>query len=257
MAPENTPEQSKSNKISLNLDARLIIVALLLVIVGMFAAWRPWQAKTTAQDRTISVTGEAKLQATPDQFVFSPSYEFKNADKATALAALSAKSDQIVAKLKALGVADSQIKTNSNGGNSYYPYYTFDASTGYVYTLNLTITVNDKQLAQKVQDYLVTTTPTGEVSPRADFSTAKRKQLESQARDQATKEARAKADQSSRNLGFSIGKVKSVTDGGGFGNIMPMLDSGASSPKSSGTSLSVQPGQNELEYSVTVVYYLK
>ncbi len=54
---------------------------------------------------------------------------------------------------------------------------------------------------------MVTTAPTGQVSPRPNFSDAKRKELESKARDEATKDARAKADQSARNLGFKVGKI--------------------------------------------------
>jgi len=92
--------------------------------------WRPWSS-TSASDRTVSVTGTSTLKAEPDQFVFYPSYEFNNADKSAALKEMTAKSDQIVAGLKALGVADKDIKTNSNGydGQNYYPEKINDTST--------------------------------------------------------------------------------------------------------------------------------
>jgi uncharacterized protein YggE len=233
------------------------VALLLVVIAGMLAFWRPWE-NPLAKERTVAVTGEATLKAAPDEFVFSPSYDFNNADKQTALSELTKKSDELVAKLKALGVADSKIKTNSSGNN--YPVYrpTGDNS-GFTYTLQLTITVGTKDLAQKVQDYLVTTAPTGEVSPQANFSDAKRKDLERQARDAATKDARAKADQSAKNLGFKVGLVKTVTDGTGFGGIIyPLTASGvAKATDLSQPSLAIQPGENDLSYTVTVTYYLK
>jgi uncharacterized protein YggE len=97
------------------------------------------------------------------------------------------------------------------------------------------------------------------VSPQANFSDAKRKDLERQARDAATKDARAKADQSAKNLGFKVGLVKTVTDGTGFGGIIyPLTASGvAKATDLSQPSLAIQPGENDLSYTVTVTYYLK
>ena len=186
------------------------------------------------------------------------SYQFKNADKAAALAELTKKSDEIVKKLKDLGVPDSKIKTNSGGYDSPIYYLEDDDKTTPTYTLSLTVTVTDKDVAQKVQDYLVTTSPLGAVSPQPNFSDAKRKELENKARDEATKEARQKADQSARNLGFAVGQVKQVTDGAGFGGIVyPTRGLAADAVGAEVQKLSIQPGENELSYTVTVVYYVR
>lgn len=248
-----------NRKLNVSIDLRIVVVVLLVAIAGILAVWKPWNAAADS-DRTVKVTGEATVKAEPDEYVFYPSYEFKNASKDAALAEVSKKSEEITAKLKALGVADSKIKTNSSGYDRYNYYRNSDDTT--TYTLQLTVTVEAKDLAQKVQDYLVSTQPMGSVSPQASFSDAKRKQLESKARDDATKDARGKADQSARNLGFKVGKVKSIEDGTGFNQIFSTgrgasavaLDSGAetASPK-----LDVQPGENEITYTVTVIYYVR
>ncbi len=247
-------------KLTVSLDLRIIVVALLIVIAGMLTFWKPWQTSSSSSDRTVKVTGEATVKAEPDEFVFYPSYQFKNSSKDAALAEVGKKSDEIIAKLKALGVADSKIKTNSNGYDWYNYYKNSDDST--TYTLQLTVTVDNKDLAQKVQDYLVSTQPMGSVSPQASFSDTKRKQLESQARDDATKDARAKADQSAKNLGFKVGKVKTIEDGTGFGQIYATrgvsataVDSDSSSVSTS--NLNVQPGENEINYTVTVTYFVR
>jgi len=266
---EAAPKQK--NKFSLTLDYRFVIGLLLVIIVVMLAFWRPWEFRPAENARTVSATGTATLTAVPDEFVFTPSYEFEGEDKDAVLKELTAKSGEVVKKLKELGVADSKIKTNADGYD--FPIYGYEGEgdgavtqiapvpprdTQPTYTLRLTVTVNDKTLAQKVQDYLLTTSPTGAVSPQVTFSESKRKELESKARDTATKEARAKAEQSAKNLGFSVGPVKSVNDGTGFGDVYPALmegsarDTGAPSSK-----LSLQPGENDLTYSVTVVYYIK
>lgn len=247
-----TTSSESKNRLNFSLDPRIIILLLLAVIVAMLAMWRPWSA--SGSDRTVVVTGETTVTAVPDEFVFYPSYEFENADKAAALAALSSKSEEVIAKLRELGVAEAKIKSNSSGYD--YPKYPEDTDRDTTYSLQLTIEVGDKDLAQKVQDYLVTTTPTGAVSPQASFSDEKRRELESEARDEATKDARIKADQMATNLGFKVGKVKTVSDGSGFG-VMPYGPEMAISSDSARSTLSVQPGENEINYTVTVTYYVR
>jgi uncharacterized protein YggE len=234
----------------------MVIGILLLIIALMFVLWKPWQPSSGANARTVSVTGEAKITAAPDEYVFYPSYEFKNADRSVALGDLSKKSDEVVGELKKLGVADASIKTNSDGYD--YPIYE-DKDTTPVYSLRLTITISNKDLAEKVQNYLVGTMPTGGVSPQYGFSDAKRKELETKAREEATKDARSKAEQSAKNLGFSVGKVKTVTDGMNFGEVYPMYqgDAGVAKDTASSSSLGLQPGENDLTYQVSVVYFVK
>lgn len=258
MSPSDTTPQPTKTRASFSLDYRLIILVLLATIGAMFLIWRPWAAPVSEDDRTINVTGEAKVTATPDEYVFYPTYEFKNADKDLALKDLTKKSDEVVAKLKELGVADNKIKTNSDG-NDYPVYYPESDSKYATYSLRLTVTVDSREHAQKIQDYLLTTTPQGSVSPQATFSDAKRKELENQARDEATKDARAKADQSAKNLGFKVGKVKSVSDGSGFNGDYIRMQGGTepSGIVTDGQKLAVQPGENELHYSVTVTYFVR
>lgn len=242
----------KQKNFNLRLDLRVVVAVLGLVILGMLLLWMPWEA---SNGRTVSVTGDAKIAAKPDEFQFFPSYNFKNVDKNKALGALTKKSDQIVTKLKELGVPDSDIKTNASGSDM--PIYIEPAGMkNSTYTLQLTVSVSNQDLAQKVQDYLITTSPSGAVTPIANFSDAKKKELENQARDQATKDARAKVDQMSKNLGFSVGKIKSVTDNTGFG-LIPERGIAGSVDSSGGRQLVVQPGENELSYSVVVVYFIR
>ena len=237
---------------------RTLTIVLTIVVVVMLVLWQPWVMKVTGSGRTISVTGASTITAIPDQYVFSPSYDFNNSNQKAALSALAAKSDQIVAKLKSLGVASKDIKTNASG-YADYGYYIPVYTGGSTYTLNLTVTINVPKLAQKVQDYLVATSPAGQITPTVSFSTAKQHELQNQARAKAEQDARSQADQSAKTLGFSVGAVKTVTDSNN--SVFPMaygsaVSSGAldmAVPK----SLTLQPGQNDLTYSVTVVYYIQ
>jgi uncharacterized protein YggE len=251
LAVNNTPKRRLGRWLILLLTLAVLICLAIIAIMSM-------RLTTSGDDRTVTVNGEASLQATPDQYVFYPTYTFSNEDKSAALAAMTKKSDEVVAGLKKAGVADDVIKSSSDGNDMPVIYDQVKSAPSY--SLRLTVTVKDKALAQKVQDYLLTTTPSGGVSPTVSFSDAKRKTIESQARDEATKDARSKADQSAKNLGFKIGRVKSLTDGAGFNGAIPYaMDSKAVAPEAASTSasapqLNLQPGQNEVTYSVTVVY---
>ena len=253
--PEITSTTPPKRRLNLSLDPRVIIGLLLLVIVAMLLMWRPWDTSNDTSDRTVDVVGQTKIKAEPDEFVFYPAYDFSNNDREVALKEATEKSDDITAKLKELGVADSKIKTDTSSFEK--GYFPTDA-TNTVYTLRLTVTVAGKEAAQKIQDYLVTTTPTGSVSPQGTFSEAKKKELENEAREAATKDARGKADQMAKNLGFKVGNVKAVSDSGGFGDVFPVMSRMEATDSSAMTrQLAVQPGENELSYSVTVTYYLR
>ncbi|MBP7760822.1 SIMPL domain-containing protein [Candidatus Saccharibacteria bacterium] len=244
--------------VTLRFDYRWLIGMLLLVIAVMVLMWRPWEPRYDKDSRTVEATGEMTIKAVPDEFAFYPVYNFKNSDKAVALADSSKKNDEVVKKLKELGVSDNKIKSSVNG---YQDVYMTGTNSGeYVYSVSLTVTLTDKDVAQKVQNYLVSTGPEGGVSPQPTFSEAKRKELEKTARDGASKDARKKAEQLVSNLGGRLGDVKSITDGNGFGGIIPMYATAAGAADkdvSSITPLALQPGENELMYTVSVTYYLR
>jgi uncharacterized protein len=239
----------------------LVLGLLLMVAVVTIAVLATKLSAADGESRTVTVTGEATLQEIPDQYVFYPSYSFQKDDKASALDETAKKSDEVVAGLKKLGVADSAIKTNSDSYDM--PVYYDRIKSQATFNLRLTVTLKDKDIAQKVQDYLLTTGPSGGITPIAGFSEAKRKSIESKARDQATKDARNKADQSARNLGFKVGRVESVSDGNGFDALPLKGDSGRTSAAvdaiepAMAPELSLQPGLNDVNYSVTVVYEIK
>jgi uncharacterized protein YggE len=233
--------------------ATLLLLIALVVAVFM---WKPWEPNIKAGERTIAVTGSATISATPDEYKFSPYYRLTAASKEAAVKALTSKSNEITKQLKSLGVSDNDIKTNSNG----YDYYYATANGNTTYNLNIDITVNEAKLAQKVQDYLLTTSPTGTITPYVSFSKEKEQQLQDKARNKAEENARKQADQSAKTLGFKVGSVKSVKDGD-LGSIRPFYNDiavGASAARneSSAPHLQLQPGQNDLSYSVRVVYYI-
>jgi len=246
--------------ITIRLNAWIICAVLLVANLGTIGLWRPWESRLIS-DRTIEITGSTTIESAPDQFVFNPYYQKEGTDKKAIDAELSKLSKTIITKLKALGVNDSAIKTDVNSYD-YGIYYSIPENKATT-TLYLTVTIRDKSLAQKVQDYLTTTSPLGSITPQISFSSAKQKELENQARDGVLKDAKSKATATAKQLDVKLGKVIKVSDITSYG-ITPfpwMMDSAsgtADSIKGSDIvpSYNIQPGLNEYSFSVEVTYEL-
>ncbi|MBP9852559.1 SIMPL domain-containing protein [Candidatus Saccharibacteria bacterium] len=244
-----------TNAITLKINFKWVTLLLGLVITGMLALWRPWTG--TVPGRTVSATGKAVVKAEPDEFAFNPSYEFKNADKNEAMEQTKAKSNEVVEGLKKLGVVDKDIKTNLN--DMYSNYYR-QADSQFIYTVTVQAVAHSRDEAQKVQNYLTTTGPGGQVTPYPRFSQELAKKLEENARTKATADARSQVDKMAQNLGFRVGKIKNISDG-----VAPMIENhamqgttmAAADPMAAGSALPVQPGQNDFNYSVSVTYYIR
>lgn len=257
MPLEPTPASRKN--LTVSLDFRIVSLILLLALIGLTIYTKPWARAGTVDARKITITGEATISAEPDEYVFYPSWEKPTQDEITAL------NDTTVKALKDLGVEDKDIKNNASVYDDYRVYPATELEQpekSLVRTLSLTITVANKELAQKVQDYLLTTAPQGSITPSAQFSTEKQKQLEDQARTDAIADAKKRAESTATGLDAKVGKVIEVNETQS-GGVFPMYDTKAIAPMSvdgSGaerSSLTVQPGENEFSYTVQVVFQLQ
>jgi len=252
-------DKKSVQKINLAVDLRYVIVALLVVLLACIYLWKPWQASTT--ERSIEAKGSATIKAEPDEYQFSPSYQEKGTDRAAIQKSLTDKMNNIVEELKKLGVAENKIVLASTTYDNYW-----NDGTNEITSNSITITVSNKDLAQKVQDYLATTAPQGQITPFPTFSDTKRKELESEARDKAVADAKTNAEKMATQLDVDLGKVLSITDDD-QGGLWPMmmkggsaLDVSATSEGSAGavrSSLPITPGEQEITYVVKAKFGIR
>lgn len=226
---------------------------ILIAILGL----NIYSVYDKGEDRSITVEGTTTIKAEPDSFVFYPQFEITETDTTKIKDALAAKSTAVINKLKELGLKDKDIQLNA----SQYDDYTMKGSpdgvtsdpTPQQTTASLTITVSDKALAQKVQDYLGTTDATGQLTPQATFSQEKRRQLTDEAEAKAIIDAKEKADTLAKNLDAKRGKVITINPVDDGPIVYPMIEANDSSTRS---SLPIQPGTNEFTYRVSVKFAL-
>ncbi len=234
-------------------------IALLVVIASMFLIWKPWQGAKPS-GRQVTVSGEAKAKHAPDEYVFSPNAEATSDESnKAALDLATKKGNDIIAKLKEMGVTDDQLVVNVNSyGSKAGEIAPVPArSSGYMATYSITCTVGDKALAQKVADYLATADVGGSVTPYAQFASETRKKIEQELRSAAIEDARGKAKAEAQLLGVKLGKLISVSDNTN-GGVIP-YGTGASDLKIAEDSATppVLVGTQEVAFTVQVVFEIK
>jgi uncharacterized protein YggE len=239
----------------MSVDLRIVCLVLLSIIAGMLVVWRPWNSSDVPA-RTIDVVGEASVEAEPDEFQFYPSYQNKGTEREVIQQELIVKVNEVITQLKVLGVDESDITLNSNSYDNFW-----EDNGQQVVSNSLTVSVSDKELSQKVQDYLITTTPEGQLTPYPTFSKEKEKEIENQARTLALADAKQKADTTASELGVKVGKVVSVNDQQSGGMYPIALRGGdaalGAADATSSSSLPVLPGKQDINYTITVKYELK
>lgn len=230
---------------------------LLVAVLGLLIWSQPWNKGVSATTRKITVTGQATIEATPDKYTFYPYFEAKGTDQKAMKETLTTQANEAVAKLKELGVKEDNLKLDlSSFGNWYWA----EGEEGSL-TASLTIDTDDKDLSQKIQDYLLSGEAKGQLTAQATFSDEKQKELDRQVSDKAADDAKAKAEQQASHLGAKVGKLIEVGDSGNiafpvaYDNAATMSVSGSAETIKS--SVPVLVGQNEYTKTVTVTFELK
>lgn len=245
--------------ISIRLDLRFLCAVLMLIILGMLALWQPWQERVNK--KSIAVTGQATVERAPDQYVFTPNFSSGGATSAEAVEAVSKIGNTAVTSLRQFGIHEDQITTRVESVNASEgiepqtypaPRQSADKFTAYYH---ITCKVREKSLAQKVTDYLVERKATGGITPRAEFSLETRNQLDTEVRQKALQDARAKAEVEAKELGISLGQVVSVSEEPSSSHLMSM-DSKLETSNRNASSL-LLTGTERVSLSLTVTYSIK
>src|SRR5687768_2750463 len=91
---------AKNVKSRVTVDFRIISAVLLGSIVAMLIVWKPWTGGLP--QKTVSVTGEAVIEETPDEYRFSPTFSSTGESTADATEKVTEIGEQAVVQLKSL-----------------------------------------------------------------------------------------------------------------------------------------------------------
>jgi uncharacterized protein YggE len=152
-----------------------------------------------AQERSITVTGEATVHATPDR----------------AMVVMGVSSmDSIVAKVlseaRGLGIEDADIQTEFVSLQPHDSYGVTSHLDGYTMTKDITIRVKDMKNFDGFLSRLLTAGASTINSVQYQSSTAR--QLQVRAEGDAVIDARSHADELAKDLGLKLGNALRVTE---------------------------------------------
>jgi uncharacterized protein YggE len=213
---------------------------------------------------TISVTGQGKIERSPDTAKISFSVRTEKKVLKDAQAEVSSKIDTVKKDLLALGIEEKYIKTDSYTSYPQYDYSRCYASIcpptnstlrGYEVAHSITVSIKDLEKVDAVLGALGKGSVTDISGPNFGFEDDKL--VAREARDAAIADAKTEADKLAKSLGVKIVRIVSFSESGS-GYPMPMYAQDMMvGAKAESTNPVIPVGVQKVESNVTIVYEIR
>ena len=242
----------------------LLLLAGALVLVQAGFAPPVAQAQTgtetmSAVPRTITVVGEGKVRIKPDVAQTTIGVDVRKSTVKEASAEAKKVMDEVLKVLKAQGIEDKDIQTSGFSIWVETPPYGPEGAAAtqpepvYHVSNQVAVTIRDLDKAGTVLDAAIEAGANNIYG--VNFSLAEPGKMESEARQKAVADAKAKAEELAGLTGVKIDKVVSVSEviggGGGYYNNFKAMQPSAAGMGGGG---SIAPGELELSMQLQVVY---
>ena len=237
---------TSSIRVALVSIAAALLVALVVVVVAarqpVYIASPSASTSTSTFESGVFTSGDASVSKVPDTAFLDAGVDSQQPTASGAQSDLASKAAKLIARIKALGVADKDLSTS---GYSVGPMYTPSGQTvsGYRASEQLQITWHDVTTVGKALDAIVQ--EGGATNVGASFGLADPKAAQAAARTLAIADARSRAQAMATAAGVSLGQVIRVSDLTSYAPPVP-YEVGAAAPAAT------QVPVGELTVSVTV-----
>ncbi len=250
-----TQQIFKNRKVSL-MAFLMAAITLAVVIFGLYGS-TPVMAediKAEAEKRTINVSGQARVNASPDIAYITLGVITEDKDAKTAQQTNAASMDKVIAAIKASGVKAEDIKTVDY---SIYPKYNYEKDTGnrtiVGYTVNNSAMVTVRDIT-KVGSIIDAAADSGvNTSSSISFGLSDYEKYYNEALKNAVTAAKKKAGTIAQALDVTLKAPISVTEGGGYSPLRnyvtfneSFMDATAPTP--------IMAGTIEISANVNIVY---
>jgi len=210
----------------------------------------------------LSVSAEGKVERAPDLALFTAGVTTQGKTAGEALAANSAAMNRVMAALKRSGVADRDLQTSNLSINPVYaeprrlPDGSIENRTPEIvaYQVSNTVSVRQRKLGDygKVIDTLVSAGANQVSGP--NFMLDKPETALDEARTEAVKTARARAELYARAAGLKVVRVVSISESGGYTPPSPVMY--RMDARAEAAAAPVAAGEVSLNVNVTVQFEL-
>jgi uncharacterized protein YggE len=233
----------------------LLMAVLVSACSGIAAAQTPQPGQVIGPARTISVTGSGKAFIVPDMAMISVGVRTENRDAGEAVEDNNAQTQEVIAALRDMGVAEQDIQTTNF---SIYPQQQYDDQgqlTGTIYVVENTVQVTVRDLDQ-LGDLLGAAVDAGANSIYGiQFDVENKEEALSEARQNAVDDAAAQAQDLAQAAGVQLREIQSLSTVSSFQS--PIFDGRGGAAEAAVSTVPISPGQLTVNADVTVVYTLE
>jgi uncharacterized protein len=204
----------------------------------------------SADTRQVTVVGEGQVQGTPDTLTVNASMEFLGTDATAAMNQTNQRQQAVIDGLVGLGIDLNDIATTAA---DLQPQYGSDSTTISSYRATNSVNVKIRDLA-RASDAIGLIVSTGGNATRINsisYSIEDDSQLVRDARARAFDDAEDRAGQYAELSGLGLGKVISISESASPTPPVPMQ-----APRAMEAAVPLQPGQQTVGFSVTVIWEL-
>lgn len=246
------------NRMDNSIKITLIIVGavLVLALIGVFVFFR------VLPTDTISASGQAQIKAVPDLVSIYFNVETNGSNAKEAKDKNSEISDEIISALIKLGFEREKITTEN-----FYIYENYDWSSGtqkflgYKATHNIKIEFSANE-TDKIGEVIDAGVDAGALISYINFelSLEEQNKYKAEALKLATEDARVKAESIATGLGKNLGRIYSVSNSDFSYYPWTIYQNDArvaGGEEAKSVTTSIQPGEQEINAYVSVVYKIK
>ena len=236
------------------MNTRYRLIALMLVTLFTLTACA--SAANPPQPNTISVSGTGTAKGSPDIATVNIGVMTRNDDPTKAVSENNAKMNAIMGSMKELGIEAKDIQTTNFSIHAEQQYDQKGKITNVNYVANNGVSITVRDL-NKVGDVLGKSVSSGANSINGvNFGMSDPEKLQTQARDKAMANAKAKAEQMAKAAGTSIDKVMTISEVS-YDSPSPLALNAGVARALDVESVPVSAGQFEVRVEVSVVYVIK
>jgi len=246
-------------------EQKWAIIAVAVFFVGLFIYTKlagpiPFFVNSvqTAKTTSFQAEGTGKAAAAPDIARISFGVSKNSTTVLEAQAQVNSSINNIIKALKDLKVEEKDIKTTNY---SVYPNYNYESGrqriTGYNVTQNIEVTIKKINKINDVVDAI--TEKGGNIIGQIifDFNQETRKKLEDQARKEAVKEAKDKAESLAKASGIRLGKIINVEETSNRKPIPIFADTVGRGGEPSEKTTQITTGESNVEITVILSYEIR
>lgn len=241
------------------LRSLLLASALALSCTTMTAcAQNATPAFSASSDGTLlSVSAQAEASRVPDVASLSAGVVSQATDANAALRANAEQMDKVMAAIKAAGIAAKDIQTSGLNVNPQYKYTDNQppSITGYQASNTVSLKVREIDKLGKVLDALVASGANQVNGP--SFEIDEPEAVYDEARRAALDKARKRAEMYAKSLDMKVGRIVSISEGGGFQPPRPVMMMAKAEAFDRAASSPVSPGETTLTANLDVVFELE